>query len=99
MSIRTSYKLFLSGIAMILLATACSKGKTTEKLRDTERETLTLAMRVNVPAQEPPAATRQMRPEDENRLRTRHLLVFRTDGDGERYTYTARVVDRKESGG
>ena len=34
---------------MALLATACSKGKTTEKLRDTERETLTLAMRVNVP--------------------------------------------------
>lgn len=97
MSIRTSYKLFLSGIAMALLATACSKGKTTEKLRDTERETLTLAMRVNVPAQEPPAATRQMRPEDENRLRTLHLLVFRTDGDGERYAYTARVVDRKES--
>lgn len=81
----------------MLLSAACSDGKLAEDASAPARETLTLAMRVNVPAQEPPAVTRQMGPEDENRLRTLHVLVFRADDDEERYAYTANVVDRKES--
>lgn len=87
--------LFLPAIFCLLMA-ACSDEEYMTGSSRQPQAMLSLDMQVSIPGQERPVTTRQMSPEDENRLETVHVLVFQADGKGdEKYLYTAGVIEKK----
>lgn len=86
---------FLPAVFFFLI-TGCSDEEYTMPFSRQPEAMLSLDMQVSVPGHDRPVATRQMSPADETRLETIHVLVFQADGKGgEKYLYTAGVVEKK----